>query len=270
MDIEEGMRQEAMRIAAAHLESHHDAYNLIKNAQKIEAYLRGEYSYTPYSQPEKKQGLDFNAKFETYEEDDTPRWSGTAQDLIRTINSGHTLITKARQIGMTTLLLHFAAAKAEQGQRVVFFNSTRRMEDGIKRLVPDAAVAKLINFVTLNNVSAARGYGADYVIVDGLTYLPFRHQTDFLATLLPMGGTRIFVGEPSASGTGLFADLWKHSTDYQKVVLTWYQPLFLLQAGRSLELSKEQKIMLGADAYSREFECRQSDAQLNAPLRKPD
>lgn len=261
------IRSEAMRIAEG-LDSHGSSDNLIANALKIESYLQGGYmqkskSPEPSEPPEPYGKLDLDSTFTPYR-DDEMRWSGTAQDLAYTFNAGNTLVTKARMIGMTTFLAHYIARQVYRGKDVLYFAPNRRIIevvldiiDNIKQPVePEQQSSGSLTTSVLKGdfVSVIGRAQYDYLIVDGLGYLPYRDENDFVSKVMPLAKTRIFVSEPPRNAQGLFYNLWQESSEYQKVLLTWYQSLIRLRGPRSLVDDARRKELI-ADSYRREFEC---------------
>lgn len=239
-------RKEALQIAAQHIDCHGDLNNLIKTSQEIERYLAG----TAYRvEPPVLNGIDFSSR---------EHWTGTAQDLVAAFERGNTLVCKARQIGMTTLLAHFASAQAQQGKRVVFMGINKGTTDRAKDIVKglDKKSASRVTFLPLNQDFIFDGMPADYVIVDGLTYLSHGRKGAFL-TCLPEKSIKLFVGEPPRDPMGLFYELWHDSTQYQKISLTAHQPLYPSDPDVTREF--ENRWSLGQDAFMREYFCRFSD-----------
>jgi hypothetical protein len=262
MDYE--LRLEALKIARE-FTPHGNAEQLLENAQMIERHLKGDVAVVA-NKVSFKPGIDFDGvlapkrSYFVYKPGEE-NWSGTAQDVVKLFNGGSTLICKARQIGMTTLLTNYAAHKSKLGHSILWFSPTMQMVSSANNMIREAdGRVKNIDFHSLNSISeemllAKRGRDDyDYVIVDGLGFLPYANETVFMTGVMSLGKTFIFASEPTQS-RGLFYDMWDNSHSFQKVMLTWHTPLYEAPQ-RDLKDDLDRRNQMDPDIYRSSFECK--------------
>jgi hypothetical protein len=263
------MRREALSLARE-ITPPSDAATLIANATRIEAYLRGEADAPTTFDGSAATTVAYNAVGwdtplgKTPEHTDPRTWSGTGLDLNVLLDNGSTMICKARNIGMTSFLIEYAANKTRNHETVLWFSANGRGADEARKLIGEnRGNTALVDLGGLNRFAdeedgvtvtpKQRGCRYDHIIVDGMAFLPYGKEADFLSTVMPMSQHFVFASEPGQK-RGLFYDLWLNSPSYQKVMLTWHTPLY---PAKPDALAQAQKLResLGEDRFRNQFEC---------------
>jgi hypothetical protein len=252
-------RQLALEMARSIARPGQQPSQLIEAAYEIEQYLIGS--------AKSNAAIDFHGAPIEPIDPSINTWSGTACDLAQLCNQGNTLINKARQVGMTRFLIELAIENTKVGKRVLFFgNNGHNTNDARKKFVSGGGETSLADFKALNAIATGAEASdaetlADYyrgsqkfdlVIVDGLAFLPYSRETDFLTGIMPIGMRFVMASEP-ATERGLFWDLWQNSTSFQKVMLTWNTPLF--PDPKRHERIEELKRNIADDRFRNEFQC---------------
>jgi hypothetical protein len=205
--------------------------SLLRSATEIEKYLK--FSAKPiklattapmdWHEPAlDREPFSFLTSVEDFE------LSGTARDLVKLFNSEDTLVVKARNIGMTALLIRFMAEKTKRGETVLWFSPNRHLLKTAREAVQHlGGNIEKIRFQTLKDVkeSSIPTFEYDFLIVDGLGSLSYGDDETFRVRVLPSAKRRILSGEPSTA-KGLLYDLWANSDAFQKIKLSWWQTLF--------------------------------------------
>ena len=260
------MRLEALKLAA-NCAGSSDPQTLLDTADMIERHLRGGdapaavIESEPVEQPTE---IDFAARMT----EPKPvvganlEWSGIAQDLVRLFNTGNTLVRKARQIGMTTLLAEYTAHQTREGKSVLYLaphgsncaHFKELVQKRLANLTEETQEASRADFDTLalkDILKLEKGRRYDIVIIDEMASLPFALEAEFLARLLPCGDRFIF-SSAASQGIGLFHDLWRNSQSFQKAMLTAYTPLS--RARDVLASMTATREMMGEDSFKNQFE----------------
>ena len=228
--------------------------DLLRAAQAIENHLARE-NLEPIA-PREPNKIDFRAVLPVEHDDPViGQRTGFAQDLVRMFNSGNTLVLKGRNVGLTTLLIEYAEERRALGENVLFIAPKTAHpifdEKATKATWRETdSDCKLIATTFKSLGESIKGTSIDLIIVDGLGFLPYGEEATFLATIAPLAARCIFVSEATQE-RGLFHDMWKRSTTFQKITVPWYAPLYLTQR----RTAEKANFTMSPESFLSQMEC---------------
>lgn len=251
-----------------------DAATLIANADAIQRYLLGAASQdgalssdttgVPLQQPEPEPVAQTQTEQPQAARTEAKPWSGSADDLRKVFDEGSTMVCKARQIGMTTFLADYAAQLTKQDKRVLWLYNGRSNLAPVQAVIAEKGNPALFFPHLLKGESQwenpsrraydhLKGLTFDVVIVDGMAFLPFAQEDEFVREVMKTAKHFIFASE-AGEDRGLFYRYWQDNVDLAKVMLTWASPLFHRTQEQLANLAK-MKEAIGNERFRNQFQC---------------